>query len=1764
MIMKSYHSTMSSPKLSSLDSNDLITNYRKSIENEIREPDTCRICRGEGDVSESLFYPCKCSGSIKYVHQGCLMEWLSHSQKKHCELCKTAFRFTKLYSPDMPKSLPLYVLARYAFFHALKTMKNWLRFCLVTVVWLGILPYTIRQFWRLLFWISDGRWPSSYWDYKSDKTSSVLKAIQSAYGAEFTRLMANGTCPIMPFSSNPTNPASLGNVINKLNEVSTSIFQTINISGSTDATSKLLNSAHHGLKIQSLPEPEKFIDKNIISEYIAKVSARTKGASLMSEISLFQNLTRNTSINQLVLNVVEGYIITVLVVISFILIFLIREWVVQQQPGLNIGAGFNAEPAVVPEEIDNEWRDQLQQNEMEADNNQTDGRSAPADLMTVGVNINDQNETDMNGFAHGPGSHNSQIEVSKRTITQPLKAEEFMEVWRRGSRNPDEVLKLIEKEGKLGELEYWVKLLEMQRNPVIKTTPAQPNMPVLANKCREITPLEDFGNTIEHSLPINPDSHLNTAGIFGDGSKLYDSKRLSHLSNHSYSLETSDPGDRGESNKLKGKERACDSNETICVNENYLKPKESDSEDPSTEDSLLSILISEADTNLATSSRPRSTSDGPVRKRPSLLSTNNWIFPEMSEEQKEGSFMSYSLEPLKNIGHPDYSNNSSPESINNPSEEIKQELNEKIVSTDSNDSSPRIYHKKNDVDMLELETAILTPRPTHFEELSTTTYMTSSVNEDKETEVNQSEEIPTNHSNHNLESDQRPIESNPPTVNSHATDNTLFEARAPDTIRPAPDFLGTVAEFLWGGIGDDVPAEELIANEELIIHDIAAEPPFVPVARHDALNPRENAVAVREEAQDAIAVGNDQNDPEAIDDAEDFEGIMELIGMRGPIFSLLQNALFSALLLGLTVTVGVWTPYNFGKISLLLIANPGPALKAPLKILFGCAALMQDLALSVFGVLSLLIIQLFAVPYSLGITYFGLGESPIASQASFVASMIPEVSSAALIRIKESALRNMIHITDSEMSIFSAACHESLHTIRNSIVGLIKGLLYYIGYAFYGDYHITSSNILLSFQTLSKSGFQTLLRLPHWFVKSDIWMINLAGRERSAPIDVELSVWNGTDRFCAILVGYSVLCILGALYVRRGSPFSSGQVGRELEMALMDLLNQAGGVVKVILIISIEMLIFPLYCGLLLDFALLPLFENTSILSRFLFTLKSPLTSIFVHWFVGTCYMFHFALFVSMCRKIMRKGVLYFIRDPDDPTFHPVRDVLERNVTTQLQKILFSALVYGGLVIVCLGGVVWGISYTFTGILPIHWSSNKPVLEFPIDLLFYNFFMPMAIKLFKPSHALRTMYDWWFRQCARMLRLTWFMFDERRLDEEGHLVRKTWKDVFWNSKGDPFLMVMTDDSKSVFENNPQWRAYYRRDGKYVRAPASDQVRIPKGSSIFLEVDEMNNRIDGKTDQGDGIHGKNSMLCKQVYIPPWFRLRIVMFILSIWLFAAVTGVGITIVPLVLGRMVFSTLIPDHVHKNDAYAFSIGIYLLGSIVYCTSHLKNSFLHAYKVLVTEAYSFKKILQYVFYASFRIISVIWTYAAFLLVFPTLFALLIELYFIVPLHTYFAMGERHVIYFVQSWTLGLLYVKLTTRLILWNENSRPAQSLRAIIRNGYLNPDARLATRSFILPGAILLSSAFSIPWALARLIISTMLRNSPDKHTLTYRYSYPVFLCLCGMALILWIMMGWARNWKLKIRDDVYLIGERLHNFGDRKVQNLAGAHALRRIDA
>jgi len=62
--------------------------------------------------NDALYHPCLCTGSIKYIHQDCLLQWLKYSKKDVCELCNHKFSFRPLYRADMPERLPLRDLLR--------------------------------------------------------------------------------------------------------------------------------------------------------------------------------------------------------------------------------------------------------------------------------------------------------------------------------------------------------------------------------------------------------------------------------------------------------------------------------------------------------------------------------------------------------------------------------------------------------------------------------------------------------------------------------------------------------------------------------------------------------------------------------------------------------------------------------------------------------------------------------------------------------------------------------------------------------------------------------------------------------------------------------------------------------------------------------------------------------------------------------------------------------------------------------------------------------------------------------------------------------------------------------------------------------------------------------------------------------------------------------------------------------------------------------------------------------------------------------------------------------------------------------------------------------------------------------------------------------------------------------------------------------------------------------------------------------------------
>ncbi|KAJ6829981.1 putative E3 ubiquitin ligase SUD1 [Iris pallida] len=115
------------------------------------EGDVCRICRNPGEPDNPLRYPCACSGSIKFVHQDCLLQWLNHSNARHCAVCKHAFAFSPVYAENAPARLPF---QEFMIGMAMKTchvLQFFVRLVFVLSVWLLIIPFITFWIWRLAF-----------------------------------------------------------------------------------------------------------------------------------------------------------------------------------------------------------------------------------------------------------------------------------------------------------------------------------------------------------------------------------------------------------------------------------------------------------------------------------------------------------------------------------------------------------------------------------------------------------------------------------------------------------------------------------------------------------------------------------------------------------------------------------------------------------------------------------------------------------------------------------------------------------------------------------------------------------------------------------------------------------------------------------------------------------------------------------------------------------------------------------------------------------------------------------------------------------------------------------------------------------------------------------------------------------------------------------------------------------------------------------------------------------------------------------------------------------------------------------------------------------------------------------------------------------------------------------------------------------------------------------------------------------------------------
>lgn len=85
----------------------------------------------------------RCDGSIKYLHQDCLMEWLRVSKKNDlkCELCGEKFSFRRVYAPNTPTQLSLFEFIGGLIPIITSSIQKFLQVIIVCFCWIVLMPF---------------------------------------------------------------------------------------------------------------------------------------------------------------------------------------------------------------------------------------------------------------------------------------------------------------------------------------------------------------------------------------------------------------------------------------------------------------------------------------------------------------------------------------------------------------------------------------------------------------------------------------------------------------------------------------------------------------------------------------------------------------------------------------------------------------------------------------------------------------------------------------------------------------------------------------------------------------------------------------------------------------------------------------------------------------------------------------------------------------------------------------------------------------------------------------------------------------------------------------------------------------------------------------------------------------------------------------------------------------------------------------------------------------------------------------------------------------------------------------------------------------------------------------------------------------------------------------------------------------------------------------------------------------------------------------
>ncbi|KAG5254177.1 E3 ubiquitin ligase [Salix suchowensis] len=552
--------------------------------------------------------------------------------------------------------------------------------------------------------------------------------------------------------------------------------------------------------------------------------------------------------------------------------------------------------------------------------------------------------------------------------------------------------------------------------------------------------------------------------------------------------------------------------------------------------------------------------------------------------------------------------------------------------------------------------------------------------------------------------------------------------------------------------------------------------------------------------------------------------------------------------------------------------------------------------------------------------------------------------------------------------------------------------------------------------------------------------------------------------------------------------------------------------IKVAFLLVIELGVFPLMCGWWLDVCTIRMFEK-SMAQRVQFFAISPLASSLVHWVLGIAYMLHISIFVSLLRGVLRQGVLYFLRDPADPNYNPFRDLIDDPVHKHARRVLLSVAVYGSLIVMLVFLPVKLAMRMTPSIFPLDISVSDPFTEIPADMLLFQICIPFAIEHFRLRATIKSLLHCWFTAVGWALGLTDFILPGPE-DNDG-------QDIGNAEQG-------RQDRLQAAQLGGQNRAVA------ALAAADDQNRTTLTAGSSAEEEDSDEQSDAERYS--------------------FALRIVLLLVVAWMTLLIFNSALIIVPISLGRALFNAIpllpITHGIKCNDLYAFVIGSYViwmtLAGARYLIEQIRTK---RATVLFSQVWKWCSVVL----KSLALLS-IWIF-----VIPVLIGLLFELLVIVPMRV--PVDESPVFLLYQDWALGLIFLKIWTRLVMLDQvmplvDESWRMKFERVREDGFSRLQCLWVLREIVFPIIMKLLTALCVPYVLARGVFP-VLGYPLSVNSAVYRFAWLgclsfSLLCFCAKRFHVWFT-----NLHNSIRDDHYLIGRRLHDYGEvlGEKQNEAG---------